>query len=152
MPTWSSTADVAARLAYGTIGATSSPSSTEVDGFLDVAEAQVRQTLLTLGLNSTLAASSDELLVARAAVVDYAVAEVLAAWGVQRPELLDAARVRRERWDRYIESLRVRPTSLGGELTASGDTPDSAARFRASFTDLDTTEVPQRIQMAKEYD
>lgn len=152
MPIWAAATDVAARIAYGTISTTSNPTTAQVEGFLDEAEAQVRQVLRVLGLEPTLASSSDELLVAKAAVVDYAVAEVLASWGVQRPELLPEAAARRDRWDRYLEALRQRPTGLGGELTADGAPPESAARFRAYFADENGEDVAQRVLMSREYD
>lgn len=150
MPTWSSVSDVARRLAYSEFTATSHPSTTDVDEWLDEAEAQVRQTLEMLGLSSTLDAGTDERLVARARVVDYACAEVLAAWSAQRPELYEQAQDRKARWDAFIEELRNRPTALGAELDDDGVVPE--ARARSNFVDADGAVVAQRVQMGEVYD
>jgi len=81
MANWASTADVAARLSYRTISASSEPSLSDVSGWLDEGEAYLRAALRVMGLDpNSVTAIPDAVFILGRMACDYAEGRVRQVW------------------------------------------------------------------------
>lgn len=152
MSAWSSTADVNARLTYAqALGAATKPTSTQVQAWLDSAEAQIRLALAAAGMPTTFTAGSDTIELLRDVATTYAIGLVKQAWASAEGDGgNDAGDRELERFDEFLRSMRDRKAYMsdlieGGAsdaniLTRSHVThhPDgktiAAGDFRPKFT------------------
>jgi len=79
MGTWAATSDVTARVAYATIGASSKPTTAQVSGWIDDAEAMIKNRLRAASI-AIPGASGDAASELKRYNVDYAVAQTRLAW------------------------------------------------------------------------
>lgn len=135
MPIWASAEDVQSRVTYGSVSATSKPSTDQVEQWLDEAEAQIRAILRAAGL-ATAYTDSDSVNLLIMWATDYATGQLLKAWGRQgNDELLEEGQALLERFDATIQRVRSKTIAMGTELDSGGNVADSAQQVRSYTTD-----------------
>lgn len=138
MPTWAAATDVQARLTYETIDGSSSPTTTQVEAWIDEAEARIRGVLRAAGLATTYS-DTDSVNILTNVVADYVEGRVRLAWGSGTGGTEDTEAGERliAKFDAFIQELRTGAIQLGSELDASGDVPDSVQLARSHIDDND---------------
>ena len=136
MPTWAAASDVQARLTYETISTTSSPTTAQVEAWIDEAEARIRGVLRAAGLTTTYS-DTDSVNILTHHVCDYVEGRVLMAWasGTGGTEDREAGQLLVEKFDAFIADLRTGAIQLGSELDSGGDVPDSIQLARSHIDD-----------------
>jgi hypothetical protein len=122
MSVWGAVGDVASRLSYATIDADSEPNTTEVQQWLDDAEAQIKASLESGDLPTTFTAGSNAISILKEIVVDYAEARCRLVWASNG--LTDQyAEDMLERFHERREDIADRPNYWAGRLKAGSPTP-----------------------------
>lgn len=136
MPTWAAATDIQARLTYETIGASTNPSTTQVEAWIDEAEARIRGVLRAAGLSTTYS-DTDSVNILTHHVSDYVEGRVRLAWGSGTGGVDDTEAGERliEKFDAFIAELRTGGIQLGSELDPSGDVADAIQLTRSHITD-----------------
>lgn len=130
MGTYASASDVVSRIPYRTIGASTSPSTTTVDGWVTEAEARLHATMKGAQL-STPITDSDGIEVAKAMVVDYAEGRVRMAFAAAGGDgTNEDGRVLVERFESTLEGIAKDRAGMGAIL--GGGAPASGARTMRS--------------------
>ena len=136
MPTWAVADDVRARLSYETIDGSSSPNTTQVEAWIDEAEARIRGVLRAAGLATTYS-DTDSVNILTNVVADYVEGRVRLAWGSGTGGVEDTEAGERLiiKFDTFIQDLRHGAIQLGSELDPGGDVPDSIQLARSHIDD-----------------
>jgi len=133
--TWSATGDVTARLPYRTIGSATEPSTTDVQVWLNEAEAFLTGTLQSAGLPTTYSEGSVGQLMLQAWASDYAEGRVRVAWASAGGDgNNDDGREEINRFFEILDRIRKNPVAFGAEL-ATGDVADAVQQVRSHVTD-----------------
>lgn len=136
MPTWAAATDVQARLTYKTIDGSSSPTTTQVEAWIDEAEARIRVILRAAGLD-TVYTDTDTTSALTHHVTDYVEGRVLLAWASGTGGEIDreAGEALIAKFDAFLEDMRANPIQYGSELAATGDVADAVQVIRSHVTD-----------------
>lgn len=137
MPIWSSVDDVRARVTYAEITPTSQPSETQVEDWLDDAEAEVRAALRSVELRDTYDPTddADALRILRRRVVDFAAGLTKLAWASADGDaenedgqpLVDA-------FNAWLQEIAASPARIGAMLQPTGQAPQRARQARSHTT------------------
>lgn len=136
MPTWAAASDVQARLTYETISTTSTPTTAQVEAWIDEAEARIRGVLRAAGLTTTYS-DTDSVNILTSFVADYVEGRVRLAWGSGTGGTEDTEAGERliGKFDAFIGDLRSGTIQLGSELDPGGDVPDAVQLARSHIED-----------------
>lgn len=136
MPTWAAATDVQARITYETISAGSTPSTTQVEAWIDEAEGRIRGVLRAAGLTTTYS-DTDSVNILTHHVCDYVEGRVLLSFasGTGGTEDREAGTALVAKFDTFLADLRHGAIQLGSELDPSGDVPDSIQLARSHIED-----------------
>lgn len=151
MSSWSTVDNVRSRLTYGEIAETSDPSASNVQDWLDEAEARVKGVLRAAKL-PTAYTDVDSLLILRNMVVRYAVGNVLMSWGSKTGgDDLAAGERMVEAFEADLEKIRNQYVQLGSELDASGTVPTASSKVRSHTLDDSTVESEAYFTMDERF-
>ena len=140
------TGDVAARLTRETFSSTTSPSTTEVTGFIAEGAALVRQTLRASGIATDPTSDTDGERVCRSHVISYAAARVLDAFALGSDETQGSERAAAmlTAFDAAMSEWRsMPPTMLASYLSPTGAASSPVSRVR-SYSTSGGTALPNR--------
>lgn len=134
MSTWAAVSDVQARLTYQTISSSSKPTTTQVQSWLDEAEAHLRGALSAAGLPTSYTAGGDAAIMLKTWATDYAEGRCRLAWASSEgsDDNQDGVAVVEE-FNRRIADIMDRPSRYG-ELLGAGSAPTNSRRIRAHVT------------------
>jgi len=138
VPTWAAASDVSARLTYETIDGSSNPTQTQVEAWIDEAEARIRVILRAAGIGTTYS-DTDTVNVLTHHVTDYVEGRVLLAWssGAGGEADREAGEALIAKFDGFLEDVRSNPIQFGSELAATGDVADAIQSVRSHILDND---------------
>ncbi len=143
MSIWAAISDVQGKIRNFDIGATSNPSTTEIQKWLDEAEAAIRMALQGVGIDPTSWTSTDDQgLYLGGYARDFALGNILAAFATaQGDEESDAGSAMIDRLDALIDDIALKPQKYGDMLSA-GSPPAGTKRLRSHVL---TTTVPDPV-------
>ncbi len=126
MSDWSAVGDVTARVAYAEIGASSTPTTAQVQQWLDDAEDQIKASLQSGGLPTTFSSGAAAIAILKEIAVDYAEARTRLAWAsANGGEPGDQyAEDMLQRFAERREDIADRPNYWAGRLQAGAPTSD----------------------------
>lgn len=131
MPIWASISDVSARVTQGAISVSSSPSTAEVEAWIEEHEAELVGVLAAAGLATSYTAGTTGALIIRRRVANAVAGQVREAWASAMGDGAQTDGTQfQDKWYQFLEDIRQRRVQLGGELSA-GILPDTVAQARA---------------------
>lgn len=135
MSNWAAVSDVQARLTYETISASSNPTTTEVQAWLDEGEAFIVLELRAAGIATTYT-DTDTTNVLTSYAADYATGHTKRAWASAAGNSdNEDGQIELDRFEAFLERVRNNPIAFGEALSASGSVADSIQHARSYTTD-----------------
>jgi hypothetical protein len=119
---WAQVSDLQARVTYETISTTSTPTTAQVQTWIEDAEARVRLALAAAGLTTTYTGDATSEL--KLWVIDYPLGEIQCAWATAQGESSDVGEALKLRFEDRIEWIRKNPEAAAdrlGQLTSTSD-------------------------------
>lgn len=125
MASWGAIAGVTARLTYGTVSATSHPTTTEVTAWIDEAEAMARLTLNGVGI-PTSSLSDDAKAVLKSKVEKYAEGQTRRAWAsADGTGANDDGNPLIAEFYAFLADIKLNPSGWGQELGGGAGNTDT---------------------------
>lgn len=157
MSVWATVADVTARGSQRDISANSRPSTSQVQVWLDYAEAQIRAVLGSRNLRVTYSSPDDDdaILILREKATDYADGRFLRAISNSEGDIDNLhGQPQIDSFNAFLDQIRAGEIGFGQELE-QGDVSSDATGVRSNITHTpgkSPSDFPHRVTMAEVID